>query len=768
MRDECSLSRKEIACMAGVGRGPNGVGELQVLLSNNSTSSADRWYTVEQFEKEHVIEILEKLEKGHLDDDLWGKIILMEKCRRLVKIYLRKATLIIDGSNDEYDGITLGFNHFENFDHDKDSNDIRDKIGDGVIIKIDENGNIKAMARGLAPVIVQGWNDPTSKCIPKQLIAQKGRLKTIKDRLKGITDQQRVEKIFDMRLFNWSIEQELKQSKPNTLKLLLKSCIRISLVKDVGMSALKTPCWFMIVNLVALDVLRSKLPILSLITGTQHFSSQNNNVVFSTPSATQSNVTLNEIFPSYRRQMSMDNSGKRFESLPAPDGNRQLMKLADIQQEKPSVSQNLISLQQWNWRKNSSKFLNKDEILEDEETDDTASSEHKLTKSMEEVEASAPKACDPCGQRRHLTSDLLVNTSNREAENISNNDRDQNIQCIRISDNDDCVKQELSQESGKYFQIARTTKHSGLVTDKEYLDPYFIYSRNDSSKVFMNNRDNSCDAKKYQNKQCITVLKNLTTGNERSRNQNQPFAELPKVNYIREKVETSANMMSIHHSIHENIKKADDILNMDPEKVQSFHKETCSISQHPYVLKINNDKTNHSKNTFISSGKLLRNVGGNLTSKRDSHKSTGNLAYSKKPGWKIEEAKLRKQCVQHRLKPITHLVPIIRKNSQEPMILPQKKIALRRFIGKEPNQQHASNIFMNPIYVDAERNMTVFNGYSQQPKVIAPQWETPPPLYGERQNLNIDILYKHSTIVPSYSPYSGNRYQSRKALRRFI
>lgn len=65
-----------------------------------------------------------------------------------------------------------------------------------------------------------------------------------------------------MRLFNLAIEHELKQTEPNISELLLKSCIRIALVKDAGKNALKTPCWFMIINLVALDVLRSKLPIL--------------------------------------------------------------------------------------------------------------------------------------------------------------------------------------------------------------------------------------------------------------------------------------------------------------------------------------------------------------------------------------------------------------------------------------------------------------------------------------------------------------------------
>ncbi|VDO45169.1 unnamed protein product [Brugia timori] len=263
MNDRCASSRMEVACLPGVGyTSSNGNKDIRVL-SSNATNSAEQWHTVEQFEKEHVIEILEKLEYGDLDDEIWGKIILMEKCKCLAKAYLRKTTVIIDGSTDEYDGITLGFNYFQNNDYNKDKNNIRHKIGDGVIIKIDGNGNIKAMARDLAPVIVQGWHDPVSKCIPDQLINQEGHLKTIKDRLKGITDQQRVEKIFDMRLFNLAMEYELKQLEPNIPELLLKTCTRIALVKDAGKNALKTPCWFMIINLVALDVLRSKLPILS-------------------------------------------------------------------------------------------------------------------------------------------------------------------------------------------------------------------------------------------------------------------------------------------------------------------------------------------------------------------------------------------------------------------------------------------------------------------------------------------------------------------------
>lgn len=62
-------------------------------------------------------------------------------------------------------------------------------------MKVDGNGNIKAMARGYAPVIVQEWQNPASKCYSNRLVEQRGQLKTLKDRLNGLTDQQRIEKV---------------------------------------------------------------------------------------------------------------------------------------------------------------------------------------------------------------------------------------------------------------------------------------------------------------------------------------------------------------------------------------------------------------------------------------------------------------------------------------------------------------------------------------------------------------------------------------------
>ncbi|VDD86812.1 unnamed protein product [Enterobius vermicularis] len=202
------------------------------------------WYLFKQ------LFVLEKLEQGAIDDEIWGKIIIMERGKRIAKAYLRKTTIIVDGGEDEFDGKTLGFNHFSNPQRDEYTEEFRSKIGDGVIIKMDNQGNIKAMARGSTPVIVQGWKEPNSNCISERLLREQGKLKT----------KERIAKIFDMRRFKSAISRELVQPDPDARELLMKTCVRVSLVKDCSSDPMKTPCWFMIINLVALDMLKTKLP----------------------------------------------------------------------------------------------------------------------------------------------------------------------------------------------------------------------------------------------------------------------------------------------------------------------------------------------------------------------------------------------------------------------------------------------------------------------------------------------------------------------------
>lgn len=62
-----------------------------------------------------------------------------------------------------------------------------------------------------------------------------------------------------MNLFKNSIEQELQKPYPDRKRLMYHTLMRVSLVKH-EQHPLKTPCWFAIINLVALDMLVNKVP----------------------------------------------------------------------------------------------------------------------------------------------------------------------------------------------------------------------------------------------------------------------------------------------------------------------------------------------------------------------------------------------------------------------------------------------------------------------------------------------------------------------------
>ncbi|KAE9549819.1 hypothetical protein FO519_006970 [Halicephalobus sp. NKZ332] len=222
--------------------------------------SEDMWYDAERFQLDHINEVLTKLNDGSLDDEIWGKIVVMERFKRIAKAYLRKTTIIVDGGDEEFDGKALGFNYFSNPMRDEYTRELRSKIGDGVIIKMDNQGNIKAMARGSTPIYVQGWKDSKCHCISDKIIRNHGKLIN-KSATSAISDEDRVVKIFDMRRFKQCVERDPYESESDARNLLLKTCVRVALVKDGGSAdPMKTPCWFMIINLVALDMLKTKLP----------------------------------------------------------------------------------------------------------------------------------------------------------------------------------------------------------------------------------------------------------------------------------------------------------------------------------------------------------------------------------------------------------------------------------------------------------------------------------------------------------------------------
>ena len=77
--------------------------------------------------QDHLKEVLGK---WHLiDDEIWGKIIFMEKNRRVAKAYARVPVLTISGSSVDFDCYRIGLNGFDNAKRDRDTAEVKEQIG---------------------------------------------------------------------------------------------------------------------------------------------------------------------------------------------------------------------------------------------------------------------------------------------------------------------------------------------------------------------------------------------------------------------------------------------------------------------------------------------------------------------------------------------------------------------------------------------------------------------------------------------------------------
>ena len=55
--------------------------------------------------QEHIQEVLDKWTQ--IDDEIWAKVIVFERNRRVAKAYARAPVLTINGSDDGFDGMRL-------------------------------------------------------------------------------------------------------------------------------------------------------------------------------------------------------------------------------------------------------------------------------------------------------------------------------------------------------------------------------------------------------------------------------------------------------------------------------------------------------------------------------------------------------------------------------------------------------------------------------------------------------------------------------------
>jgi len=205
----------------------------------------DVWYTKDKLLKDHIKEVLDKWEQ--IDDEIWAKVIVFERNRRVAKAYARAPVLTVNGSDDGFDGFRIGLNGFENPMRDSKTEDILRHIGHGIKIKMDDAGNIliKRISKNSVFVRATAEENAISNDVTKLF--------------NGALELDKPLKLFDMKKFASNVSRELRRAYPDRRKLELECVTAVSFVKQET-ELLGCPCWMMIVNLVAMDMLKARIP----------------------------------------------------------------------------------------------------------------------------------------------------------------------------------------------------------------------------------------------------------------------------------------------------------------------------------------------------------------------------------------------------------------------------------------------------------------------------------------------------------------------------
>jgi len=205
----------------------------------------DVWYTKQKLFSDHIEEIFKKWDS--IDDEIWAKAIVMERNRRVAKAYARAPVLTINGGEGGFDGFRLGLNGFSNPMRDEKIEEFKETIGLGAKVKMDESGNILIKRLSKSPVFLKTALEDSSLSTDILGIAN------------GLIELEKPLRIFDMRKFQQSINRELRRTNPDRVRLEHQCVVSLCFVKDEE-ELLDSPIWVVLINIVALEMLKAKLP----------------------------------------------------------------------------------------------------------------------------------------------------------------------------------------------------------------------------------------------------------------------------------------------------------------------------------------------------------------------------------------------------------------------------------------------------------------------------------------------------------------------------
>merc|ERR1719516_764842 len=205
----------------------------------------DIWYQRDKLYKDHIQEVLNKWQS--IDDEIWAKIIVLERNRRVAKAYARAPVLTVNGSDDGFDGFRIGLAGFDNPMRDSKTEEVKRHIGQGCKIKMDDSGNI--LIKRIAKSNVYVKNTEGENAVANEILKVPG----------GALELDKPVKLFDMKKFQQNVARELKRAYPDRRKLECQCISAVAFVKNEA-ELLDQACWVMLINVVAMDMLRSKIP----------------------------------------------------------------------------------------------------------------------------------------------------------------------------------------------------------------------------------------------------------------------------------------------------------------------------------------------------------------------------------------------------------------------------------------------------------------------------------------------------------------------------
>ncbi len=188
----------------------------------------------------------------------------------MAKAYARAPVITVNGSTDGFDGFRIGVAGFDNPLRDSNTTAAIRAMGLGLKLKMDDVGNVlvKRISRSAA---VSVRNTTEESAVSNDILKLPGSMLNVDTPYK----------VFDMKKFQQNLSREMKRSNPDRLKLENQCISAISFGAvgedingtETGSSGsedsmmgsgeddpLRCPIWIIVINIVAMEMLRSKLP----------------------------------------------------------------------------------------------------------------------------------------------------------------------------------------------------------------------------------------------------------------------------------------------------------------------------------------------------------------------------------------------------------------------------------------------------------------------------------------------------------------------------